>query len=244
MTAATDKNESKVVLDLGSITADAVIAAKNAYAQILVAWNAAPAGTPGKHKAFWFSGQTIPNNTDYPDTIAPIGSKYTRFGLNGNAVVTVAEEYLKSAAGVWQRNEQVHYADLVISSAQLLALNATPIVIVPAAPATSFHMPVAVQYYTPGGTAYVLDAADDLAIRYTNGSGTILITTETTGFLDQTIAHARFQYAPSTAAVNPTTAAALVVHMANSEVTTGNYALYVRLFYKTINAILPVTSSP
>lgn len=97
MTAATDKGGSKVVMDLGSMTADALIAAKNTMAQFIVTW---PGQTPEKHRSFWFLGQTVPDNTDYPDTIAPIGSLYTHIKIATGAVST-ASLYQKTAAGTW-----------------------------------------------------------------------------------------------------------------------------------------------
>lgn len=95
--AATDKGGSKVVMSLGSNTIDALVAAKNGFAQVLITW---PGMTPEKHKYFLFVGSTVPDNTDYPDTIAPIGSEYTRIIVTAG-VVAGALKYVKTAAATW-----------------------------------------------------------------------------------------------------------------------------------------------
>lgn len=58
-----------------------------------------PAALP-THTCYDFAGFTVPDNTDYPDSIAPIGSTYRRFIVSGGAV-TGASMYLKTAAGTW-----------------------------------------------------------------------------------------------------------------------------------------------
>jgi len=84
--------------------------------------------------------------------------------------------------------------------------------------------------------AYVLDANDDLNIRYTNASGQAVAFCETTGFLDATSNQQRLLN-PASAAngvssyISPVSNAPLVLFMANSEVTTGNSPLNVRVVY-------------
>lgn len=95
--AATDKGGSKAVLSLGSNTIDALVAAKNAFAQLLVTW---PGMTPEGHKLFFFAGSSVPDNTDYPDTIAPIGSFYVHLKVTTGAVAGAAF-YQKTAAATW-----------------------------------------------------------------------------------------------------------------------------------------------
>jgi len=97
MTAATDKGSSKVHFDLGSMTSDALIAAKNVGQQVLVSW---PGQTPDRHKFFDFVGTTVPDGTDYPDTIAPIGSFYTHLKITAG-VVAGASRYQKTSAATW-----------------------------------------------------------------------------------------------------------------------------------------------
>ena len=95
--ASTDKSGSRVVLDTMANTAEALVAAKNIMAQVIVTW---PGLSPNSHKLFWFVGSSVPDNTDYPDTIAPIGSRFTRLIITGDAV-SGALEYVKTAAGTW-----------------------------------------------------------------------------------------------------------------------------------------------
>lgn len=95
--AATDKGGSKVVLSTGTNTIDALVAAKNAMAQVLVTW---PGMTPEKHKFFIFAGSSVPDNTDYPDTIAPIGSLYFHLKVTTGAVAGSAL-YQKTGAATW-----------------------------------------------------------------------------------------------------------------------------------------------
>jgi hypothetical protein len=49
-------------------------------------------------KTFW--GDTVPDNTDYPDTVAPIGSIFHRLVVSAG-VVAGAATYLKTAAATW-----------------------------------------------------------------------------------------------------------------------------------------------
>jgi hypothetical protein len=95
--AATDKGGSKVVLSTNSTTIDALVGAKNAMAQVLVSW---PGMTPEKHKFFLFAGSSVPDNTDYPDSIAPIGSLFFHLKVTTGAVAGAAL-YQKTAAGTW-----------------------------------------------------------------------------------------------------------------------------------------------
>ncbi len=60
----------------------------------------APNGLEG-HTMRYFTGDTIPNATDYPDTVAPIGSCFCRLVVSGTGVVTGKDMYVKSAASTW-----------------------------------------------------------------------------------------------------------------------------------------------
>jgi hypothetical protein len=138
----------------------------------------------------------------------------------------------------------VCYRDVTISSAELLALNATPKELVPA-PGAGFALVLdSVVAYKAAGTAYAgIAAGEDISIRYTDGSGTELAEIEATGFLDQATAQTRFAYpfraASGISSVTPTANAALVAHMLTGEITTGDSALKLRVFYR----ILPTTLS-
>lgn len=136
-----------------------------------------------------------------------------------------------------------------ITSAQLLALNATPQTIIPAPGAGKANILTRVHLYKPAGTAYAgIAAGEDLVAKYTNGSGAqVSSVIETTGFLDQTTAQGRYAGPPgsvtTTAAdVAPVANAAVVLHLLTGEITTGDSALIVWTFYDVIPTVLDVVS--
>jgi hypothetical protein len=131
-----------------------------------------------------------------------------------------------------------------ITSAQLLALNATPITVVAAPGAGRAIVPTRVNVYKPAGTAYAgIAAGEDLVLKYTNGSGAQCSSViEATGFLDQTTAQIRSAGAPastgSTAGdITPVANAAVVMHMLTGEITTGDQPIYVEVYYNEIKTV-------
>jgi hypothetical protein len=129
------------------------------------------------------------------------------------------------------------YVDVQITSAQLLALNATPQTLIAAPGSSEAHIPLGIMMFLDyNSAAYAgIATAEDLVVRYTNGSGNICLTVEATGFLDQTADQLRWGF--PTATITPTAAAALVIHMATGEVTTGNSPLNTRLYYRTVPTV-------
>lgn len=133
----------------------------------------------------------------------------------------------------------------LITSAQLLALNATPQTIVPA-PGAGLAIAInRLVLYKPAGTAYAgVAAGEDFVAKYTNGSGAQLTSViETTGFLDQATAQTRYADAPgavTTAAadVTPVANAAVVLHLLVGEIITGTSDLYVWTYYDVIPTVL------
>jgi hypothetical protein len=133
----------------------------------------------------------------------------------------------------------LYYADVTISSAELLALNATPKQLVAAPGAGLVVVPELVQamldYAT---TAYDgIAAAGDIAICYTDSSGGIAATIGTTGFLDQE-ADTHRVVGVSVTAFAPAANAALVAHMLAGEITAGDSPLKLRVWYR----VLPLQS--
>jgi uncharacterized membrane-anchored protein len=131
-----------------------------------------------------------------------------------------------------------------ITSAQLLALNATPQAILPAPAAGLAYVIRRVAIYKPAGTAYAgIASGEDLVLKYTNGSGAqISSVIETTGFLDQATAQTRVAHQPgstlTTAAdYTPVAAAAVVLHLLTGEITTGTSPLHVRVLYDLIQTV-------
>lgn len=125
-----------------------------------------------------------------------------------------------------------------VTSAQVLALHATPISIIAAQGAGKAIVPVQVKIYKPAGTAYAAVAAgEDLVLKYTNASGAqCSAVIETTGFLDQTTAQTRVaSFLGSTGStagdVTPVANAAVVLHLLVGEITTGDSPLHVEVIY-------------
>lgn len=133
----------------------------------------------------------------------------------------------------------------VITSAQLLAMFATPQTIIPAQGSGLVAIPRLLQLYKPAGTAYVVDAADDLVLKYTNAAGAQCSSViETTGFLDQTTAQMRVAGLPGATGTTaggfaPVDNAAVVLHLLNSEVTTGTGGLVARVWFDLLTTTLP-----
>lgn len=134
-----------------------------------------------------------------------------------------------------------------ITSAQVLALNATPQIIVPAAPTGFLNIFQAMAIYKAAGTAYAgIAATEDLIAKYTNGSGQqVSGYVEPVGFLDQ--ATAQIRYVGPVASIGTTTAgdvtplnAAIVLHLAVGEIITGTSDLIVWTWFRRLPSILTV----
>jgi hypothetical protein len=146
--------------------------------------------------------------------------------------------------GVWldigrqaypQAND-VLIAEFTITSAQMLALFATPRSVLPAPGAGLIAAPVLLDlFYDYGTAAYAgIAAGEDLALKYTDAAGTALITVEATGFLDQTSDQRRV--ALPLANFTPVANAPLVLHMLAGEIITGDSPLKGRLHYRLLDA--------
>ena len=167
------------------------------------------------------------------DTTNTVGLKFntTDNALSINDGGTV---YPVACAGGFQM------AAVTVTTAEVLALNATPKTIV-AAPGAGkviiFHGAlVALDYNSAayGGIA----AGDQLLFRYTNGSGAAASAElESDGFLDATADAIRTIKAIYTD-ITPVANSPLVLHMATGEVTTGNSPLKVKAFYSVISTDL------
>jgi len=128
----------------------------------------------------------------------------------------------------------MRYAEVTVSSAEILALNATPKTLV-AAPGAGkvleFISATAILDYNSAAYAGI-GATEDLVIRFTDASGAIVSTTlETTGFLDQTADQLRTHKAIVTDLV-PVANSPLVLHLLNGEVTTGNSPIRYKVAYR------------
>lgn len=133
------------------------------------------------------------------------------------------------------------FVTVTVSSAELLALNATPKTIVAAPGANLAIVPRLVIMRHAAGTAYAgIAAGEDLVLKYTNGSGAQCSSViESDGFLDAATAQIRYAGMPastgSTAGdVAPVANAAVVLHLLVGEITTGDFDLIVRCHYDVI----------
>lgn len=132
-------------------------------------------------------------------------------------------------------------ADKLVTSAQLLAMFATPVVIVPAPGAGLALVFDSITVHKPAGTAYGgIAAGEDLTVKYTDQSGLEVAEIETTGFLDQATAQTRvaggFRAASGIASVTPVVNAALVLALLVGEIITGDSPLHVRTAYRVVPA--------
>jgi hypothetical protein len=123
---------------------------------------------------------------------------------------------------------------VTVSSAELLALNATPQILVPAAGDGKALILVGAELWLDyNSVAYSgIAAGEDLTIRYTDGSGAVLATIETTGFLDATTD--AWRYVTPAGVIAPANNAPLVLHLSSGEIATGNSPLNLRLLYREI----------
>lgn len=165
---------------------------------------------------------------------------------NASSKLGENEMVLAQSNGIQSCNRGIFNKTVVklITSAQLLALNATPIEVVPAPGSGYINLIRNWTIVKPAGTAYAgIAAGEDLALKYTDGSGAIAATTiESTGFLDQATAQTRSANALSGngAAAStpgdftPVSNAAIMVQLLSGEITTGTSPLYIYATYHVI----------
>lgn len=159
--------------------------------------------------------------------------------ITGNAISTT-----NKARG--KQYEIGNFRVVEVTSAQLLALNATPQTIVDAPGAGYVVMPRSFMIHKPAGTAYAgIAANEDLVFKYTNASGAeISGRIASAGFLDQATAQSRAvglegSTGTATGDFTPVANAAVVIHLLTGEITTGTSPLYVHVLYD----VLPLLTS-
>lgn len=80
-------------------TMDALVpTAKNKGLEITILM---PDNAPYSYRLYEFYGEEVPDGTLYPDSVAPIGSRYYRLTLT-DGVVTACMPYIKTSANTWQ----------------------------------------------------------------------------------------------------------------------------------------------
>jgi hypothetical protein len=138
--------------------------------------------------------------------------------------------------GVQSENESVvQYRTTVLTDAQIKALRATPIELVPAQGTGKFIEFVSALLHFDVTTTGYTETADNLAIRQTNGAGALVSQAiETTGFLDQSSDKVT-NALPKIDQIGVVSNASLVLHnTGDGEVTGGNAAntLSVKVGYR------------
>lgn len=129
----------------------------------------------------------------------------------------------------------VQYATVTVSSAELLALRATPKTLVAAQGAGKAIQLLSAQLFLDYNSAGYTESSDNMAIRYTDGSGVIVSQAiEATGFIDQT-ADTLTVALPKIDAIAAATGAlnkALVLHnTGDGEYESGDSPLIVKIAY-------------
>lgn len=127
-------------------------------------------------------------------------------------------------------------ATVTVSSAELLALNATPKTLIAAPASGKALILVAAELWLDYATTPYdgIAAGEDLTIRYTNASGAVLATIETDPFLTAEADAFRYVEPTTTAAITPVAAAPLVLHLSSGEIATGDSPLKLRLLYREL----------
>jgi hypothetical protein len=134
----------------------------------------------------------------------------------------------------------LQYSDVTITAQELKAIRATPIELVAAPAAGSVHMYMGAILKLNYGSEVFAETADNLAVRYTDGSGVVVsVAIESTGFLDQS-ADTISRSIPIVDAIVAATGAeaqALVLHNTGDGEITGNASndstLTIRTYYVT-----------
>lgn len=141
-------------------------------------------------------------------------------------------------AGANVHKSLVEVTDTLITSAQVLALNATPITVV-AAPGTNKYTEFlgAIVFLDYNSAAYVDDIGEDLVFKYTDGSGAEVSMQADGGLFDGT-ADAVVWMPPkgnneAVPGVEMVANAVLVLHLLVGEWITGDSPLKVRVFHRT-----------
>lgn len=131
-----------------------------------------------------------------------------------------------------------------ITTAQVLALFATPITIVAAPGVGNAVIVRAVGIHKPAGTAYGgIAAGEDMVCAYTDENGEqVTAQIETTGFLDSAAAQTRWVYAASADAavadIAPVDNAVIVLKLIIGEIITGTSDLIVHAYFDVVPMVL------
>lgn len=174
----------------------------------------------------------------------PVGFVVVKSATVGQ-ILWVISPVRKIGTGELQEGVLQH-VDVTLTAAQVLALNATPRTLVAAPGAGKALIFEGAVLTKAAGTAYGgIAAGEDLAIKYTDGSGEDVGVAEMTGFADQTTAQVRYirpqagaLAAGTVSDIVPVANAALVAHMLVGEITTGDSDFKFRVYYRVVPTVL------
>ncbi len=170
-------------------------------------------------------------------------------GHHGWDRTTAKTIHLGAAPASIDTSEGAHvlaFVDANVTAAELLALNATAIVMVaaPGAGKALVFMGAAIQYDFVATACTGVAAGEDLVFKYTNASGEqVSAHVETTGMIDQGNDELRYVAPVSGDAavsdVTPLANAAIVLNLLVGEVADCGSPLDVRIYYRVIPVDLP-----
>lgn len=199
------------------------------------------------------------NLVTHPNTLVPLGTAIqsaetapplangTLFVGNGSGVgtaVTPSGDVTMTNAGVTAigankvltgmlAKNLLQVAVKTITTAQILALNTTPIELVAAPGSGLVLIPVALYATMTYATATYSANAAGFSVRYTNGSGQTCAMTLTQAFIQQT-ASALFHIVAGATGIVPVANAALVLYADTANPTTGDSALKIQVWHRVV----------
>ena len=160
-------------------------------------------------------------------------------GGSTGSIMSIALKPMAAAGYVYSANAtDIQVATVTIPTASVRTLNATPYELVPAPEAGYANVMVsAVVFLDYASAGYdSVGTGDDLTIRYTDGSGALIATVETTGFLNLTADAVRYVEPTTAAAITPVANAAIVAHISSGEIysAAGDSPLKFKVYYRVV----------
>lgn len=161
-------------------------------------------------------------------------------GGDGEIVTILLRPVAQSGTVIVTQDSSLQSATVTITTAELLALHATPKTLI-AAPGTGYanvvnSMVLMLDY---NSAAYDgVAAGEDLEVRYTNGTGQLIATIETDPFLTATADAIRYVGVGAVTAITPVDNAAIIIWLASGEIATGNSPLKVKIYYRVVPTAL------
>lgn len=158
------------------------------------------------------------------------------FNLIGNIDTAEINDGAVTEAKLASGLEAIKYQDVSITVAEIKALRATPIELVPATEAGAGYaiIPLAINLNLHAGSEALSESSDNLAVKC---STTELIEVETTGFIDQTSDQNRYQE-KAEAVITPIENTAIVLANKGDGEFAGNASddasLDVRIYYRVV----------